>query len=51
MPHAAQPRTFDDMLIEDLEPSEEEQLAVLSGAVRQQSERPFEPEGETAARF
>jgi hypothetical protein len=29
-------RTFDDMLIEDLEPTEEEQLAVLGGAALQQ---------------
>jgi hypothetical protein len=32
MVHEDESRTFDDMLIEDLEPSDEEQLAVLGGA-------------------
>ena len=43
MEHEEEGRTFDDMLIEDLEPSEEEQLAVLGGAKQSQpndEERP-----------
>ncbi len=36
-------RTFDDMLIEDLEPTEEEQLAVLGGARQQQQQDDEQP--------